>query len=344
MLGQDWRPDFSSDLTRRELEIIKNDLHCNAVRICGESIERLVFASEIALGLGLEVWASPELWDRSHDETLDYITEAARALQALKRDRVDQLVLIVASEVTLFTQGIVEGNTVFERLWHPTFWESVSSGAHNPKMNAFLASAATSVRTVFDGPVTYASIPLEDVDWSLFDFVGVDLYREARIREGFTQMLQPYFGHGRPVVITEFGCCTYRGAGDDGGRGFMIADYTSTPVHLTGDPVRDEAEQARELTDMLSIFDTAGVAGTFMMTFVSPLNPTSANPMFDMDMASYSLVKSYMNDAIEPLSANLPHATRKQRVPGTPYADLPWDPKQSFTAVAEYYDTAARRK
>src|SRR6266705_657818 len=30
MWGQDWRPDFSPVEMHRELEIIKNDLHCNA--------------------------------------------------------------------------------------------------------------------------------------------------------------------------------------------------------------------------------------------------------------------------------------------------------------------------
>ena len=31
MGGQDWRPEFSPEEARRELQIIKNDLHCDAV-------------------------------------------------------------------------------------------------------------------------------------------------------------------------------------------------------------------------------------------------------------------------------------------------------------------------
>jgi hypothetical protein len=111
-------------------------------------------------------------------------------------------------------------------------------------------------------------------------------------------------------------------------------------LQLKGNPVRDEAEQARELTDMLSTFDSAGVDGTFIMTFIAPLNPTSAMPKFDLDLASFSLVKSYMVDALEPMAADFPRAARKQPVPGAPYADMPWDPKESFTAVAKYYGAA----
>lgn len=337
MWGQDWRPDFTQEAAQRELEIIRNDLHCNAVRICGEDVDRLAIAAEIALSLGLEAWVSPELWDHGADETLDYIAIAARRMQGFQRKRPDQLVLVVASEVTLFTQGIVEGNSVFERLGNPGFLDTVRSGAHNPAVNAFLARAATVAREAFDGPLTYASVPLETVDWTPFDFASVDLYREARIRDQFTTLLLPYFDSGRPVVITEFGCCTYHGAAADGGRGFMIADYSTSPVQLKGDYLRDESEQARELTDLLSTFDSAGVDGTFVMTFIAPLNPTSAIPLFDLDLASYSLVKSYMVDALEPMAADYPHAARKQRVPGAPYADMPWDPKQSLRAVADYY-------
>jgi hypothetical protein len=60
-----------------------------------------------------------------------------------------------------------------------------------------------------------------------------------------------------------------------GGRGFAILHISdSTPPQLNGHYVRNEAEQARELSDLLSIFDTAGVDATFVMTFVAALNPT----------------------------------------------------------------------
>jgi hypothetical protein len=111
MWGQDWRPEFSPAETRRELQIIRDDLHCTAVRICGQNIDRLVTAGRDAIDLGLEVWLSPELWNQSPAETLDYIVVAAERAEELWKQRAGQVVLCVASESTLFMSGIVQGGT-----------------------------------------------------------------------------------------------------------------------------------------------------------------------------------------------------------------------------------------
>jgi hypothetical protein len=77
--------------------------------------------------------------------------------------------------------------------------------------------------------------------------------------------------------------------------------------------------QACELTDQLSIFDDMGIDGSFVFTFLQPTFNYNENPEYDLDMASYSLVKSY--------SAS--H--------GETYPDMQWEPKESFYAVANYY-------
>jgi hypothetical protein len=69
VMGGNWRPIFDPKIVHRELEIIKNDLHCTAVRICGLDIDRLMKASEAALSQGLEVWLSPEMWEKSQKKT-----------------------------------------------------------------------------------------------------------------------------------------------------------------------------------------------------------------------------------------------------------------------------------
>jgi hypothetical protein len=319
MLGQNWRPNFDPAVVHRELEIIHNDLHCNAVRLCGRDLERLTIAGEDALNQGFEVWLSPELWDHSPDETIEYIAEAAKRAEVLRKQQPDGLVFSVGSEATLFMQGIVAGNNVLERLGNPSFWETVRSGAHNAPLNAFLSKANQAARQHFKGKVTYASVPLESVDWSQFDFVSTDLYRDARTREIFTDLLGRFFAYQLPVVITEFGCCTYHGASDAGGMGWGILDHEKTPLQLKGDYVRDEAEQAQELTEVLTIYDQGGVEGTFVMTFVDQLYPHREEPRYDLDMASYSLVKSYEGRH------------------GTTYADMPWEPKEAFKAVGDYY-------
>src|SRR5260370_27878117 len=131
MMGEEWRPTFDPTTAHRELEIIKHDLHCNAVRICGLDIDRLVTATEDALTQGLEVWFSPEMWDKSQEETLDYLVKAAAAVEKLRGSYPQQLVLSVGSELTLFMQGIVEGQNFLERMSHPTFWEQIKAGVHN---------------------------------------------------------------------------------------------------------------------------------------------------------------------------------------------------------------------
>jgi hypothetical protein len=346
MWGKNWRPEFSAVEAHRELAIIKNDLHCNAVRICGEDLDQLMIAGNDALNQGLEVWLSPELWDHSPKETVEYIASAAERAEELHKRRPGEVVLSVGSELTLFMDGIVAGSSVFERLEHPTFWERVRAGTHNGPLNAFLAEATERVRELFHGSVTYASVPLEAVDWSRFDFVGLDLYRDAGLRDRFSEVLERYFAFERPVAITEFGCCTYRGAADAGGRGFTIldkaiSDRDSTPPRLDGVYVRDEAEQAGELTEMLAIFDHADVDATFVMTFVAPLNPCSDDPVHDLDMASYSLVKSF-GGRLGPLGAAYPDAPWDRDRLGTTYPDMPWEPKESFRAVAEYYSAPER--
>ena len=346
VMAGNWRPDFDPKVVQRELEIIRDDLHCNAVRICGLDINRLVRAAEMALQLGLEVWLSPEMWDRSQAETLAYITKAAGKAEALRAQYPERLVLLVGSELTLFMQGITPGRNLTERMRAPLFWENAKAGKHNPPLNAFLEKANEQVRQVFHGKVSYASLIWEAVDWSLFDFASVDHYRAERIKERYAEMLQPLFATGKPVVITEFGCRTYRGAdtSTEGMAGDILDYRPNLWVALTmltnplrtrlsgkdlppprmqlkqGNYVRDEEMQARELTDQLSVLERAGVNGTFIMTFLSPTAPYNEDPRLDLDMNSYSLVKSYE------------HGRH-----GTSYPEMAWEPKEAFKAVAEFY-------
>ena len=164
---------------------------------------------------------------------------------------------------------------------------------HIKPLNGFLSKANDAVRQVFHGKVTYASAPLETIDWTLFDFVCVDFFRETRIKDQYVELFRPYFAHNKPVMIGEFGCCTYQGAEDAGGWGWAIINPDANPPLLNGTYVRDEGLQARELTDQLGVLDDAGVDGAFVFTFVSPILMYNEDPHYDFDMASYSLVKSY---------------------------------------------------
>jgi hypothetical protein len=315
------RPAFDAAVAHRELEIIKNDLHCNAVRISGQDTGRLVIAAEAALEQGLEVWLSPVLHDWNEQDTLHGVVACAAAAESL-RSQWPQLIFILGCELTIFMPGVlaVKAKTFFERVADPAFRQSLMTGAHNQPLGESLATASTAVRLVFHGQVAYASAPIEKVDWSLFDFVCLDYYRSAGNPNTIAQQLKPYFAHGKPVIITETGCCTYRGAENEGGMGWTIIDQAAMPARqLNGDYVRDEHLQATEVIDLLTDLDNAGVDGTFVYTFVIPALTHSENPRQDLDMASYGLVKSYA------------------RRYGTAYPYMMWEPKESFRDVAEYY-------
>ena len=325
------RPVFDLKVVQRELEIIRNDLHCNAVRIQSENIDRLVLASECALKLGLEVYFSPEMFEKSQQETFQYLSRAAVPAEELRRRWPGQLTFSVGSELTLFMQGIVAGRTLMQRLSNPFVWENIKAGKHNAPLNAFLARSNEAIRKLFHGQVTYAALPWEAVDWSLFDVISLDHYWDERIRDRYVDVLRPLIAHRKPVFIAEFGFCAYRGAEKAGGRAWDIVDYTSMSLHslplvgrfvrprLNGAYVRDEALQARLLSGQLAVLDAAGVAGAFVFTFSAPLFSHNENPRYDMDMASYSLVKSYADNH------------------GATYADMPWEPKEAFHAIAGYY-------
>lgn len=126
----------------------------------------------------------------------------------------------------------------------------IRSGAHNEPLNAVLARLEAAVRPVFGGPLTYASLPWEQVDWSRFDIVGVDHYRAKRIEERYVEMLAPLLATGKPVVNTEFGNPSCVG-GDE-----MSALSTGTARVQTEVLVRRlEAPTEAEISELAGLFD-----------------------------------------------------------------------------------------
>ena len=119
------------------------------------------------------------------------------------------MVFVAGFELTLFMQRIVTGKGVTERLKRlKADWALLSNG----KLNEYLAALASRLRAGFDGPLTYASLTFEQVDWGPFDYVGIDHYREARTKDRYVEMLKPFLATGKPVIVTEFGMRTFHGA------------------------------------------------------------------------------------------------------------------------------------
>ena len=205
------RPVFDPAATRRELQIIRDDLHANAVRFQGRDISRLMTAAAGALELGLQVWFSPEMFEQSRETTLAYLVRAAAAAESLRQRFGGRLVFCVGTESSLFTRGIVQGRSVDQRV-ASIRTAGLRSSRYAGPLRAFLAEASQRVRPVFRGPITYASTPFEAVDWSLFDVIGVDHYRNSKVDDHrYAETIRRYLGQGKPVVNSEFGHSPYRG-------------------------------------------------------------------------------------------------------------------------------------
>src|SRR5579863_2611326 len=155
VMGGNWRPDYNPQSVERELEIIKNDLHCNAVGISGKDIGRVMLTAEAALSQGLEVRLNPaDLTNKPPEPTLAYITEAAKATQPLHERYPGKVVFSVGGEFTLLMQGIVPGKNFIQRI-RTAFSDDgayIKSGKHNKPLNDFLVKANKAVRSEFAGP------------------------------------------------------------------------------------------------------------------------------------------------------------------------------------------------
>jgi hypothetical protein len=182
--GTSTREPFDAEVVRREMRVIHDDLDCNPVRVTGGDPDRLKIAATYAADAGLEVWLCP-------------FTNG---------------LTLTGSELSLFTLGFLPGETLQERLAlvadplrvRPLIGEVCA------RMNAFLRRAAQVVRARFGGPVSYASLPLEGVDWAPFDVIATDAaYRAAATAAHFRENIRAFVAQGRaqgkPVVSPSSG-------------------------------------------------------------------------------------------------------------------------------------------
>lgn len=313
------QPSFDKHIIERELRIIRDDLHCTDIRLSGTSIERLTIAAGIALKLNLGVWLSPQLHNKTAEQTLSYIIECSRAAETLRVAHPDKVKFIVGCELTWFMYGIMKGSTYERRLgnWLNLF-KLIVTHNYSKKLNAFLDKVVPSVRHEFNGKITYAASPLEKVDWTPFDYIGLDYYRDKSNRQKYGKELKQFTSYNKPIIITEVGLCTYQGAQDKGALGHSVAYKDSDGKRkLKPGLIRDESLQAQELIDMLSILNANEVEGTFVFLFSWPTFPYDEK--LDLDIASYSIVKSLKNTN------------------GTTYSDMKWEPKKAFFALSKIY-------
>jgi hypothetical protein len=317
------RQAWSNELMEGEIEAIADELHANSVSVFGADVDRLVATAQAALERDLHVWIQPRMEAGTRAEILTRLARTARAAERLREEHA-HVGLNVGVESTLFVPGIVPGGSALERI--ELFAERYRSGqldlpALQGRLNAYLEQVVDVARRNFDGEITYSAGPweAEGVDWSKFDYVGLDYYTFHAQRAGHLRELSQFRRFGKPILITEFGTNAFEGAPKLEGDGWNIIDYTKTPPQISGNRVRDEQVQADYLVEMLEIFDSLELEGAYVYTFISPDAPHTPDPRYDQDLASFSVTKTILDDPEDPAS---------------PYR---WEPKQGFHALADYY-------
>jgi hypothetical protein len=325
--GTSTHEPFDPDVVRREMRIIREDLHCTAVRITGGDAERLMRTATLAVDAGLEVWLCPFTNGLTQDALLALLADCAERAERL-RAKGAEVVMLTGSELSLFVTGFLPGDALADRLAliadplrvRPLIVQ-VRAG-----VNDFLRRATQVVRARFGGKVSYASLPFEGVDWTPFDIIATDAgYRTAATAATYRDLMRAFVAQGRsqgkPVAVTEFGCATYRGAADSGKDAHALVSYgdDGRPTHLAGEYVRDEAEQATYLRELLEVFEREGVDAAFVYTFARYDLPHRDDPHLDLDTVSAGVVKVL-------------EGRRGERHP-----DVPWEPKAAFNALAECY-------
>jgi hypothetical protein len=296
------RKYFDPAQVRHEMTVIAGDLHCDAVRISGRDAERLSIAARHAADAGLEVWFSPFPVDLPPEQILSFFADCAQRAETLRQGGA-QVMLVTGCELSAFGHGFLPGDTYLDRLHAMAtadmqWWTSL--GPVPERLNAFLAQAATTVRAHFGGRITYASGPWESVDWTPFDLVGIDAYRTAQNADVFRTHVRESLSHGKPVAITEYGTCAYRGAGDLGGMAWQPPQGA----------IPDEDEQVRYLNELLDIFEEEGVDTALWFSFANYDKPR------DRDIASYGVVRILDETRWEPKKVFHAMSTRHQRPNG----------------------------
>lgn len=303
-----------AEVLRHDFRAIAENLQCTTVMLIMTDPSTQIRAAEQALEAGLDVYVRPYLEDQPRSALLAHLTATATAAEELRRRHPGRVTLLVGSEFSLTSPGMIPGPRLFIRLQVLIRWRRFFDRRITRKLNTLLATALSAARRSFHGPITYAAGFWEQVDWSDFDLIGVNLYRFGPDPAAYRRRLDALLcGATKPVVITEFGCGAFTGAERRGPGAFLIVNWFADPPRIKAGHVRDELTQADYLGELIDLYSDRGVHGCFVYTFSMPDFPHRADPRYDLDMAGFGVVKL---------------------LPETPAR---WAPKEAFHRVAARY-------
>lgn len=324
MRGVSYAVSHLPEGVRRVMATIRDDLHATDVMVLDTDPETLLAASRIALEEGLDVLVRPRLENARLLALRSHLRQVARGSEELLRDYPGKVTLLVGSEFSMTSRTVLPGRYTFVRLQLVIRLGSRLARRIRKRLAPVLATMLATAREEFHGPITYAAGGWEQVDWSDFDLVGVNLYRSRRNASSYANNLRDRVcaahSAGKPFVVTEFGCGAFTGAESWGPGAFRIVNWFADPPKVRGEHPRDEQTQAAYLTELIDLYSASGVDGCFAFTFVMPEFPRSEDPEHDLDRAGFGLVSVRAEE------------------PNT------WTPKDAFHAVGRAFETAGEER
>lgn len=271
---------------------------CTSVRIYGDRADKLLMSAETALERGLSVWLSPRLINGTKEETIANLKTFAQRAEELRTRYEGRVTLVVGTELALDSRIALDGDygertkkyaalvaqstmetrsrivkllgsgalSVLKRTGHIAAISEEEKRRFST-VGDFVRELAAHVRPIFHGPLTYAALPQEQIDWNddNLDIVGVNLYRDFATGRTYEQELEQLKGFGKPVAITEFGTAPYKGAELlGGGAANQIIQWSRLRLlpHL-----RDTSGQARHIKALYRTYQKHDIDHAFVFEY-----------------------------------------------------------------------------
>jgi len=293
-----------------DLEDIK-EMGCNSVRIYGDNPDNLLLAAKTALEKGLKVWLSPRLINGQGQETLNLLLHVAEQAEALRQEHGDNITLVIGNELMLDSRVAFEEENYADRIARFKKFKALemakkylrlialhkvlpNTEQYKERVRQFAKTLVSQTKERFHGQMTYASLPDEDIDWSDFDIMGVNLYEDASNRASYGKELERYKSHEKPVAITEYGTAPYKGAGHLGGYAHSVIDWQRGRLKkgLGFMPVlRDEKAQADYLEKLMKLYEKHEIDAHFIFEYINWNTPhTPDDPKSNLSTGSFGLV------------------------------------------------------
>jgi hypothetical protein len=235
-------PTPTSEEMLEEIEVIRNELGCNGIRIYGDNDDKIVECARIALVKKFQIiLLSPRYIGATVSETVErfngFVIRAGDLLQH------ESIAVAVGNELNLDSGGRFDAFS-------------------DAQLNDFLFSLVSSVPETLRGRITYARGPWENPDWPR---LGLTIIGSNEYISSETQKRVLNFKAYGKVWITEFGSTTYEDATRYMGSGWR---YYQNKTY-------SQEEQVSCIERSLKSYEICGVDAAFLYTFIER-KPTDA--------------------------------------------------------------------